>query len=344
MSARRGGHVPGGWRGTEVWLNPDDVQWFGELGRTLRAAVPLEPLPLVAAGAGTIAQPLPELRTPARRPRATRPLSSRRRRLATRFAPLVTGVAAAGVGVPLVLAAQPAELPLPPPAPTRPATVSQAAAVDAKLQPPAFVAPATVATATTAPPAATTAAPAEEAPFPTIRWKESRALGATNAGSLVDGVQLPQQGPDWVTWDPIRHRVPNRANRIYGTDELVRLTLNVIASYRLAHPNAPRVVVGDLSLRGGGEIDGHASHENGLDIDLYYPRKDGRVTPPTTVGQVDLRLAQDLVDRFVAAGASMIFVGQSVALDGPPGVVVPWPAHDNHLHVRIGASGAAIGD
>jgi hypothetical protein len=334
VSTRRGGHVPGGWRGTEVWLNPDDVHWFGELGKTVRAAVPLQPLPLVAT-AGAVAPPLPELRAPSRARR--QPPASRKRRLATRLAPMVTGVAAAGVGVPVLIASQPAELPLPPPSPAR-AAAPQPAAVE--VRPPIPVvepAPAPAAPATTAEPVA-------ESPFPTIRWRESRAVGLPHVGSLVAGVRLPQEGPDWVTWDPVRDRVPNRAGRLYGTDELVRMTLDVIAAYRLAHPNAPRVVVGDLSRRGGGEIDEHASHENGLDLDVYYPRKDGRERPPTSVSQVDVPLAQDLLDRFVAAGASVVFVGYSLPLHGQPGVVVPYANHDNHLHVRIVAGGAVSGD
>jgi hypothetical protein len=337
---RRGGHVPGGWRGTEVWLNPDDVQWFGELGRTVRAAVPLQPLPLVAA-TGAIAQPLPDLRPPLRAPaRTSREPASRRRKLATRLAPTVTGLVAAGVGVPVILAAQPAEPALPPPAPVAAATAAaQASPFDVRPASTTF-APAASAPAPTASSTETVA----QAPFPTVRWKESHATGLPHAGTLVDGVRFPQEGPDWVTWDPVRDEVPNRANRLFGTDELVRITLDVIASYRLAHPNAPRVVVGDLSHRGGGEIDEHASHENGLDLDVYYPRKDGREIPPTAVSQVDVRLAQDLLDRFVAAGATVVFVGQSLVLDGQAGVVVPYPNHDNHLHVRIGAGGAASGD
>ena len=50
-----------------------------------------------------------------------------------------------------------------------------------------------------------------------------------------------------------------------------------------------------------------------------------------------MRLARDLLDRFVAAGASIVFVGWSTPLRGPAGVVVPYPNHDNHMHVRIAA-------
>jgi murein endopeptidase len=174
--------------------------------------------------------------------------------------------------------------------------------------------------------------------YPAIRWRNSQAIGLPHAGSLVDGVRLPIKSQDWVTWDPVRNRVPNRPNRLYGTDMLVRLLVGVIAEYSAAHPKAPRVVVGDLSLRGGGEIDEHVSHENGLDVDVYYPRRDGKAVPPHTVGQIDLRLSQELLDRFLAAGAQIVFVGYSVPLHGPQGVVMPYPSHDNHMHVRISPS------
>ena len=99
--------------------------------------------------------------------------------------------------------------------------------------------------------------------------------------------------------------------------------------------------IGDLSRPDGGDFGpqfgdiGHASHQNGLDVDVYYPRLDDAERAPLTVGDVDRALAQDLVDRFVAAGAVRVFVGPSLGHDGPPGVVVPLVNHDNHLHARV---------
>ena len=84
---------------------------------------------------------------------------------------------------------------------------------------------------------------------------------------------------------------------------------------------------------------GHATHQNGLDVDVYYPRRDGRPAVPRTPAQVNRRLSQRLVDMFVAAGAQTVLVGPNVALRGPPGVVKPFPNHDNHLHVRIARPG-----
>ncbi len=81
--------------------------------------------------------------------------------------------------------------------------------------------------------------------------------------------------------------------------------------------------------------DEHISHQNGLDVDVYLPRVDGALRAPTTRRQVDWSLAQDLVDRFVAAGAQMIFVGTSSGLHGPSGIVIPYPGHEYHSHVRF---------
>ncbi len=169
----------------------------------------------------------------------------------------------------------------------------------------------------------------------------SIAIGAPNAGSLISGLQLPATGPDWVTFDPVLHVIPNRPERRWGTDRLLAYLLFVLRDYRLANPGAPQVVIGDLSRPYGGPFGndygglGHASHQNGLDVDVYYPRADRSLRPPGDVGEVDRALAQDLVSRFVGAGAQFAFVGLRVGLGGPPGVVQAIEHHDDHVHVRI---------
>jgi hypothetical protein len=174
-----------------------------------------------------------------------------------------------------------------------------------------------------------------------VEWRLSRSLGLPWSGRLVNGVRLPPSGKTFFTWDPVLKRKPNRPWRRWGNDRLVRTLLRVLAGYRAAHPDAPRVAIGDLSRARGGDFSsrfgglGHASHQNGLDVDVYYPRKDRREAAPRTVGQVDVRLAQDLVDRFVAAGARYVFVGPNLPLRGPRAIVEPLVHHDNHLHVRI---------
>jgi murein endopeptidase len=157
----------------------------------------------------------------------------------------------------------------------------------------------------------------------------------------VRGVRLPAEGRTFFTWDPVLRRSPNRAWRRWGTGRLVRIVLRVAREYHRAHPRAPRMAVGDLSRPHGGDFGlrfgyiGHASHQNGLDVDVYYPRADHRERAARYASQIDPRLSQELVNRFLAAGAVVIFVGPNTRLSGPPGVVVPLVNHDNHLHVRI---------
>jgi hypothetical protein len=176
----------------------------------------------------------------------------------------------------------------------------------------------------------------------------SRAVGLPWQGRLMGGVELPAVGERFFTWDYVRQRSPNRAWRRQGTERLVRTLLAVLREYTAAHPGAARVGVGDLSRPGGGEFGaefgppGHASHQNGLDVDVYYPRTDARERPPARPSQIDRELAQDLVERFVAAGASNVFVGPNTGLIGPPAIVEVLPSHhDNHMHVRLPGDGVA---
>jgi hypothetical protein len=176
---------------------------------------------------------------------------------------------------------------------------------------------------------------------PTIEWHHASSTGLPWAGSLADGTQLPLEGPDWITWNPVTDSSPNAPTRLYGTEHTIREIVSVAAAYRAANPEAPRLVVGDISREGGGPMtDEHVSHQNGLDVDLYFPRLDGKLRAPVAPEQIDRRLAQDLVDRFVAAGAQMIFVGYGTGLHGPSGVVIPYAGHDYHMHVRFPPPGA----
>jgi murein endopeptidase len=176
---------------------------------------------------------------------------------------------------------------------------------------------------------------ADVSPPTRVDWSHAHSIGLPFSGRLVDGTQLPVEGPDWVTWNPSADSGPNHPDRLYGNERTIRAILDVVRTYRAAHPRAPRVVVGDISRRGGGWMNEHVSHQNGLDVDVYYPRRDRRLSAPAAPSQVDRRLAQDLLDRFLAAGAQIVFVGYSSGLRGPGGVVVPYPNHENHMHVRF---------
>ena len=133
-----------------------------------------------------------------------------------------------------------------------------------------------------------------------VHWHESTAIGTQTAGRLEQGVRLPAEGRTFFTWDPVVRRTPNRAWRRWGTDHLVRVVLRVAQQDHAAHPRA-----------------------------------DGRELAPRHASEIDRRRSQELVDRFLAAGAQVIFVGPNTGLSGPSGRVQPLAHHDNHLHVRL---------
>lgn len=174
-----------------------------------------------------------------------------------------------------------------------------------------------------------------------IAWRDSTAVGAPTRGALVNGVQLPATGTDFFTWDFPWGASPSRGWRRWATDDTVAVLLRVLAEYRAAHPFAPRVGIADLSRPRGGPFGrrygglGHSSHQNGLDVDVLYPRRDGAELPPESAWQIDRRLSQDLVNRFVAARAQFAFIGPGTKLKGPRRVVQKLAFHDDHLHVRF---------
>jgi murein endopeptidase len=169
----------------------------------------------------------------------------------------------------------------------------------------------------------------------------SRAIGLPWNGRLVNGVQLPEVSADWLTWDPVLKQIPNRPWRRWGTAKLIATVGRVLAGFHAAHPELPQVLVGDLSRPDGGIFDkrfgglGHASHQNGLDVDVYYPRADHRLRSAWRPDQIDRALAQDLLDRFLAEHVQRIFVGPRTGLRGPRRIVELLAHHNDHMHVRI---------
>jgi murein endopeptidase len=177
--------------------------------------------------------------------------------------------------------------------------------------------------------------------FAPIKWKRCRSLGKPFAGRLVRGTRLPAEGQDFFTWDPVWERFPNRSWRRYGCDFAMKKLLRVLRRVRTRFPEAPRIGIGDLSRPRGGRFGrrygglGHASHQSGVDIDIYYPRWDALERPPRTVDDIDFELSQALVNALARAGAKYVFVGPNTELRGRRRVVQALVNHDDHLHVRF---------
>lgn len=192
--------------------------------------------------------------------------------------------------------------------------------------------------------------------FTRVPASRSMSVGVPHRGRLEHGRQLPRHPALFV-------RTPSRA---WGTDETVRWIVDAFEALREEDPEAPRIEVHDLSLRSGGPMRGHHSHESGRDADLAYfqdrcPRgicRFRRIGPE----QLDAVRQWRLFRRWLEEGrVEAIFVDHDLqrALyraardDGADrrdlsrwfqyprspedryGVIRHHPRHDDHFHVRF---------
>ena len=167
--------------------------------------------------------------------------------------------------------------------------------------------------------------------LPDCDQHQSRSIGSAGHGHLLRGVLFPAAGRDHFAWNFRAQRIGGSDHTRWGHCPVVRAVLLGLATYRARNPDAPPVAVGDMSLRHGGEIDGHATHENGRQIDLYFPRRDRERREPHTIAQVDMRLSRELVRAMLDVGADQVLVGPHIRI-GTSARVIRCPHHDDHLH------------
>jgi len=194
----------------------------------------------------------------------------------------------------------------------------------------------------------------------------AKSIGSPTHGQLVGGVHLPDA--------PYLRVVPaySGGDVRWGLDALVGMIDRSAKSVRKHYPDAI-LSVGHLSRRGGGEIDHHASHESGRDVDIAFYVKDtkgkqllpsrfvaftGDGKAPTMPGahfddarnwQLVVSLLSDPVARvshvFVAAPLRARLLGYAERIGAPQNLrvraaeVLMQPhgslPHDDHFHVRI---------
>ncbi len=188
---------------------------------------------------------------------------------------------------------------------------------------------------------------------------DAQAVGFYSKGSLLNAALLPPQSE--------AHSVLFRPrNRSWGTHELLELLNTVSMAMRKEFPSGERVQIGDIAQREGGPAVGHASHQNGLDVDLAYLRVDRRESDPMKTDGFDesfvvkgrvtsnfdvernWRLLQlfdtnGRINRmFVDPAIKKAFCKRAKARGDDSRETEqllrrlrPWPLHDNHVHVRI---------
>lgn len=182
----------------------------------------------------------------------------------------------------------------------------------------------------------------------------ARSIGAYARGCLAGAVALPVDG---ATWQVMRLG----RNRNWGHPRLVAFLERFAEKGRRI--GWPGLLVGDMSQpRGGPMITGHASHQIGLDADIWFlPMPDRTLTRAEreTISAVSMvKMATREIDRSTWTPTRMALVRQAAldpevarifvnpaikkamcdAAEGDRawlGKVRPWYGHNYHFHVRL---------
>jgi len=179
-------------------------------------------------------------------------------------------------------------------------------------------------------------------------------IGGYAKGCLAGAVQLPADGPGWQAMRLSR-------DRRWGTPSLV----NYIASLgqSVQQDGWRGLLVGDMGgARGGPMPSGHASHQSGLDVDIWFEpmpdhvlsakeresisaismlKKGTREVDPRRFGEAERML---LYRAATTSGVARIFVAPGIKASlcavkwrdrSFLNKIRPWYGHDDHLHVRL---------
>nr|WP_255575283.1 penicillin-insensitive murein endopeptidase [Caldovatus aquaticus] len=180
------------------------------------------------------------------------------------------------------------------------------------------------------------------------------AIGTYTNGCLAGAVALPLEGPGWQV-------VRASRNRFWGHPRLIAFVEDF--ARRAQAEGFPDLWIGDLAQPRGGPLPyGHASHQIGLDVDIWLDlspkprlpaaaREEIRVPSLVLPDETDvdparftprhaalIRLAAESpeVERVLVNHAIKRALCRSAA--GAPWLrrVRPWRGHEAHMHVRLG--------
>ncbi len=124
----------------------------------------------------------------------------------------------------------------------------------------------------------------------------------------------------------------------WGTASAIKWLETAALAFYLT--NGSRLVpVGDISLEHGGDIAGHDSHEDGLDVDLRLIRTDNAQCSGGTTWQNtnydQARTRAFILSIYAAAPGhiKLIFFNDPVLIN--EGLTSPFTGHDDHIHIRF---------
>lgn len=162
-------------------------------------------------------------------------------------------------------------------------------------------------------------------------WVHERFLGPV--GSIASGgrprsaagfIQLPASGPGFYSY--------RAASRRWGTPSMVYGIERIGRRWARQHPDAPRIGVGDISLENGGDISGHSSHEEGVDVDVrLMPKGAAEIVVNRFSARYSRTRTASLIRLFKQELPETLTLFNDRSIPGTR----RWRNHDDHFHMRI---------
>ena len=180
-----------------------------------------------------------------------------------------------------------------------------------------------------------------------------RVVGSTALGCIAGAQALPPDGPGWQA-------VRLSRNRSWGHPALVAFVRDLAGAAQAR--GLPALWIGDLAQPRGGPMPyGHASHQTGLDTDIWLDLSPKQHTP--AAARENIRVASVVLPDETgvsrshwqpghatlirlaaeAPGVDRVLVNHAIKRElcrahaGAPWLrrVRPWRGHDAHMHVRL---------
>jgi penicillin-insensitive murein endopeptidase len=191
----------------------------------------------------------------------------------------------------------------------------------------------------------------------------AQSFGVYDDGHLEKPDSMPLLGQGFL-------KIFQERNRGYGSLDLLSVVQSAAKEIHRDIPAAEALQIGDITAKAGGPLGGHGSHQNGLDVDLVYFKKDHRVMPTTGSTPGATGFDEDFVDAkgnvvpnfdidanwafiqvLVATNRiDRIFADQHIKREFCRYAVAKglrqewsetlrklrhWPNHQDHMHVRL---------
>ena len=182
---------------------------------------------------------------------------------------------------------------------------------------------------------------------------EPTPVGSYSNGCIIGAQALPFEGEGYQA-------IRTGKNRYYGHPDMIHYLQRL--GKKVSQAGLPTMLIGDIAMPGGGRfLTGHASHQMGLDADIWLrmgrlsakdaqdpsgmgllvvnrkaQRVDDKLWSPNHAELIRLAAQDPQVNRIFVNPAIKLKLCQTVQGDRSwLHKIRPWFGHDSHFHVRL---------